>query len=105
MAPDFQSTTRTDFQATSPTDFQSATLTDFQSTRLQRQMKGPKLLGQKAMGVKVPAFIKRTGSGVRSDQGAVDTPISSPLNSPRCVCGRETDRECVCERERASERE
>ena len=32
---------------------------------------------------RVPAFIKRTGSGVRSDQGAVDTPITSPLCSPR----------------------
>eukprot|EP00802_Teleaulax_amphioxeia_P014066 Tamp_14125.p1 GENE.Tamp_14125~~Tamp_14125.p1 ORF type:complete len:425 (-),score=23.29 Tamp_14125:381-1625(-) len=31
----------------------------------------------------LPAFIKRTGSGVRSDEGAVDTPISSPLVSPR----------------------
>ena len=38
-----------------------------------------RIAGLKGLGVSVPAFIKRTGSGVRSDQGAVDTPISSPL--------------------------
>jgi len=54
---------------------------------------------QKGLGVSVPAFIKRTGSGVRSDQGAVDTPISSPLSSPRGRRGSFTDLQvsfCFC---------